>query len=190
MHPRKTCTRCGGSYREDVFFRHDSNANRHTRVTVRAICIGCEQKARDAEKQRNRFPAKARAAISSHARKFVKKGILQVAEELTTVFGWDPKALAHDFEFAYNNGCAYCRRKYSTMGHGLSDLTIDILDPDALPYYSTNTKLCCSTCNKEKGQTPPHLWAAKLIEWAKWEARQIFLAGKEWIGPLFDWTKD
>lgn len=189
MHPQKICAKCGGSFRVDVFFRRDSNANRHTRVTVRAICIGCEQKDRDAAKQRNRFPAKARAVIASHARKLLKRGVIQASTDLTVLFGWDAKTIAHDFEHAFANGCAYCSRKYASMGHGLADLTLDLVDRDAPPYYRTNTKLCCSTCNKEKGQTPPHLWAAKLVEWAKWEARQAYLAGKEWIGPLFDWWK-
>jgi hypothetical protein len=54
------------------------------------------------------------------------------------------------------------------MGHGLADITIDIVNPREPPFYDTHVKHCCGTCNKEKSQTPPELWARKLICWDQW----------------------
>lgn len=80
--------------------------------------------------------------------------------------------------FYYGNGCGYCHKLYGGMGHGSADITIDIVwpfraddpsDPKRLPYYGTNTKLCCATCNKGKGDDDPPVWERKLALWREWE---------------------
>jgi hypothetical protein len=72
------------------------------------------------------------------------------------------------------------------MGHGLADLTLDIIDPTKDPYYSTNVKWVCATCNKEKQRTPPEHWGAKLVAWQMWREQQEKLKGDPWIGTLFE----
>jgi hypothetical protein len=73
------------------------------------------------------------------------------------------------------------------MGHGLADITLDVIDPAAAPYYGTNTKWACQTCNREKGTTPPALWGAKLNAWRQWEKWQEKLKRNSLSGlPLFD----
>jgi hypothetical protein len=71
-------------------------------------------------------------------------------------------------EFQYGNGCSYCHGAYAKMGHGLQDITLDIVDRSKEPYYGTNVKLCCGTCNKAKGDLPPWKWELKLSLWRRW----------------------
>jgi hypothetical protein len=135
--------------------RYASSAHRRNRV-----CRACEQTARDQRKIVNRWPTKARDTIRRHA---VRLGIPK--DELIGRFGWDAARLAHDAEFQYRNGCNYCTELYAGMGHGLADITLDVQDPEKPPYYLTNTKWCCQTCNRKKGRMNPddfeadrHMW--------------------------------
>lgn len=89
-------------------------------------------------------------------------------DELVTVFGWDPQRLAHDAEHQYTNWCSYCDKPYAGMGHGLSDITIDIQDRARPPYYRTNTKWCCQTCNRRKGVMTPEAFEADRQMWRLW----------------------
>jgi hypothetical protein len=186
----RICKACGGDYSEAFFAK---NSDKRLRLDAsnrcRKICIGCEQTKRDSQKQRDRWAAKARDAIRRHAKGFIEKGVIHLAGELTERFGWNAKDLAHDLAHAYENGCPYCRKPFKEMGHGLSDLTIDIIDRAKKPFYATNTKIACATCNREKSTTDPDQWAAKLIDWDRWEARQTKLAGRKFDGPLFDWGR-
>jgi hypothetical protein len=75
------------------------------------------------------------------------------------------------------------------MSHGLSDITLDICDPTIEPYYMTNTKWVCQTCNREKARTPPDKWGAKLVYWKQWAQQQAKIARDRLTGlPLFQWT--
>lgn len=140
----------------------------NTRITRRPVCIPCEQRARDNQKQANRPAAKARGTLRNHAAKFVKAGIITDASELASRFGWSVAQMAHDIEHAYRNGCPYCHQPFASMGHGLADVTLDIHDTASPPFYRTNCRWVCATCNKEKQRTPPHLFAAKLQGWETW----------------------
>jgi hypothetical protein len=58
------------------------------------------------------------------------------------------------------------------MTHGLADVTIDVIDPAKEPFYSTNTRPCCMTCNRAKHDMSPEDWAKRLLGWRLWRARQ------------------
>jgi len=159
---RKTCKKCGFTADEKWF----TNKPRKS-----AICPMCQQETRDKHKSENRATTKARRIIYSHAKKFSIKPI-----ELIKKFGWDIKRIVHDINRAYENSCPYCYQLYKQMGNGLRDITLDIVNPNKPPYYSTNTKLCCSTCNSIKGQRGVDTFGLHLV---MVQQRQEYLNAKE-----------
>jgi len=149
--------------------------------------MGCEQQERDDRKRRNRPKAKARNTFYHHADKFIQAGKAESRREFAELYGWDIGQMSHDIEHAYGNGCPYCHQSFAEMGHGLSDVTLDIIDTEKPPYYTTNVRWVCATCNKEKQRTPPELWGAKLIAWEKWRQQQERIKNNPFCGlPLFD----
>jgi hypothetical protein len=151
----RVCSRCGYPYKGneiEVMFQRRPDVTRN----IRAVCVVCLQTDGDQVKQRNRFLAKARSTIWRHAQKYGME-----PAEFCERYGWSVSELAHDLEYQYGNGCAYCRGRYEQMGYGLQDITVDIQDPLAEPYYATNVKLCCGTCNKAKGKLSPDKWELK-----------------------------
>lgn len=179
----KRCRQCGGKYDVEVFFRKNPHFGAHASAPdTRAVCIGCELEARTEIKQQDRMSAKARDAIRRHAAKYNMP-----TTDFATRFGWAANIVFHGFEHAYLNGCAYCHRLFGSMGHGLSDITIDICNRNDEPHFETNTKFCCQTCNREKGSMPPHLWARKLRCWEQYEQNKLERAMRAtWGLPLFD----
>jgi hypothetical protein len=171
---KKECARCGGLFDAEAFFGR--NHARYAYLARHAVCLGCQQSARDTEKARDRWPAKVRDTIRRHARQLgVTVGVL-VKE-----FGWQFDRLLHDVQHAYRNGCPYCRESFAGMGHGFADITLDIVEPTQDPRYTINTKWVCATCNREKGRTPAELWDRKLAAWDEWERQQQHLRRN---GPL------
>jgi len=116
------------------------------------VCNRCLQIQRDEIKQRNRFLAKARRTLNWHATKF---GFRPAA--FASKYGWDVKQMAHDCEHAAKNGCPYCHMAFAEMANGLRDITLDVYDPHAEPYY-TNTRWVCNTCNSKKQDMPIGDW--------------------------------
>jgi hypothetical protein len=55
----------------------------------------------------------------------------------------------------------------------LSDITLDVIDPSQPPHY-TNIRLCCSTCNRRKGQMGPTAFG-RFLAFVK--RRQEFING-------------
>jgi hypothetical protein len=143
-----------------------------------SVCRACELTARDQRKQRDPWLIKAHTAIRSHA---ARLGIDR--EALVTRYGWDPQRLAHDAEHHYTELCTYCPRPYAEMGHGLSDITLDVQDRDRPPYYRTNTAWCCQTCNRRKGVMTPEEFEADLLMWDLWNRSKNDLVGEQ--GMLF-----
>jgi hypothetical protein len=181
------CSRCCGEYHE-VFFRGAGLSNAYSRHKyLRPVCIGCEQTRRDKHKQSNRARAKVVDAIRRHAERYIRDGLAKTRADFEEDFGWNISQMLHDLEHAYVNGCPYCNERFSEMGHGLSDITIDICDTRQPPYYGVNTRWVCATCNREKSRTPPELWGAKLICWKRWNEQQGNLERNPLSGlPLFD----
>lgn len=166
----RRCRRCHCPFYEsevDAFFRRTST-QRSLRTQRMAVCIGCELTARTDAKVENRWRVKAKRTFDHHVAKFVAAGV--APDRLTFVerFGWDVDQMAHDAEHAHSNGCPYCFRPFAEMANGPRDVTLDIVDPEAKPYYQTNVRWCCATCNTEKQRTPPELWGAKLAAWRRW----------------------
>jgi hypothetical protein len=107
--------------------------------------------------------------------------------EFARRFGWDIFRMRDDFEREYSGSCWYCGTAYRTMGHGLADLTLDIVNPTKEPYYRTNTRLCCRTCNREKSNRPSELWERFRQEWVRDREWQSELGTNQCRGlPLFD----
>ena len=179
----KRCLKCGEYYDESFFHQNVGD----TRITQkRATCIGCEQQRRDDAKNSplKRAKKKAHASIRNHAKKL---GCSK--DKLRDKYGWDADRMAKDILHAYNNGCCYCHTPFKDMGD-MSNVTIDIFDVDAPPYYETNVRYCCPTCNKEKQRTPPDEWGLRLQMWKRWEKRQQELRNNPWAGTLLEGLDD
>jgi len=112
----------------------------------------CRQETQDRLKEKDRAPAKARAILYSHCERYNRRnGTRLTPNQFAIKFDWSVKQIAHDIAHAHENWCSYCRGAYKGMGHGLADVTLDIINPEDPPYY-TNTRFCCATCNRRKGE--------------------------------------
>lgn len=185
MESGRSCVRCGTHYPAHLVHRAfrvrrvlDAYSTQRGQLRTQ-VCRPCEQVAKDGCKGRNRWAAKARDTIRRHG---LRLGIPR--DELMGRYGWDPERLAHDAEFQYSNGCGYCGHPYGGMGHGYADITLDVVDRSKPPYYRTNTKWCCQTCNREKGKLPPEEFELNREMWALRERQQACSAQER--GMLFD----
>jgi hypothetical protein len=179
---RKTCKRCGYNGDEEAFFRSQSRFTVAGILATRPVCIGCELTDRNNPSPEARSLRKAHDAISNHAAKW---GITPAAFSMR--FGWEPDRMVHDLLHVAENTCVYCWSAYGDMGHGLDDITIDIIDPNKDPYYHTNAQWCCRTCNAQKSTLSPELWSRRLIEWRRWRAWMAGIKLNQLHGlPLFD----
>jgi hypothetical protein len=159
-----TCNSCGENY-EDVFFRQ---------MNV-FICMGCESKKADETKRGNRFRSKAGSTLRRHGERYIKQGLVNSIQDFAEKFGWDINKIEHQLRHDYSNGCLECGDPYAAMGHGLYDITVDIINPSNAPYWGINTRLICQTCNRKKGKTAPDIWAKRRSCWNKWKRRQALI---------------
>ncbi len=83
---------------------------------------------------------------------------------------WVDTVIAGEMEAAFNGPCKGCGFPYKTMGHGLADLTVDIIDPASEPFYIYNTRLVCRTCNSGKGKKRPTEETQLKRAYARWAA--------------------
>ena len=168
MSEKIECKRC--HFRGDAeWFTQSRFTGKSTAPFRRATCPMCLQEERDKHKRQDRAVAKAKRMLYSHAKKYGMKPV-----QFANKFGWSIKQMVHDINHNFENWCPYCTQPYKDMGHGLADLTLDIINPEEPPYY-TNVRYCCSTCNSIKGQrgaTPFGLHLRMVRE------RQEFLNGK------------
>lgn len=180
---RKKCKRCGYEADEEAFFRQNrKKLFGQVYVTERATCIGCELTARNDPTPEARALRKVRNSIAHHAEKW---GMTPKA--FSVRFGWEPERMVYDVLHTAENTCVYCWFMYQEMGHGLDDISLDIIDPSKDPYYYTNVQWCCRTCNTEKSSLPPELWARRLIEWRRWREWMDNIHNNPSHGlPLFD----
>lgn len=159
----KTCKRCGQTY-SDVFFCLESYGFRQRK----AVCIGCQLDERTTKKRTNRPREKARRTLRHHAEKYILLGEASSKNDFAKRYGWDLDQMAHDIKHAAGNGCPYCHEMFSEMGNGLSDITLDILNPELAPYYTTNTRWACATCNQAKRRLSPETWGEFLQQMKMW----------------------
>ena len=182
----KKCSKCGGEWDEEAFFRRDTSINRRSAGALaeqyRTVCIGCELTERNDPTPEERARRKAHNTTALHA---AKCGM--TPNDFAKRYGWDIERIVYDIIHGHENTCPYCWEKYERMGHGLTDMTLDIINREREPYYRTNTKWCCSTCNREKASLPAELWERRLIVWPqymKW--RNSVLANPTHGLPLFN----
>lgn len=132
--------------------------------------MGCEQTARDERKQRDRMLQKIRDTIRRHARKL---GVTR--DRLMHHYGWTVEKLRQDALDHYERkGCGYCDKAF-LKGATMNDLTLDIVDPTAEPFYTFNVKWICNACNRMKQLASPVVFAIRLAMWKRWHARQAAL---------------
>jgi len=156
---RIVCSKCRVWLTEQSFRRNPGG--RRIYATTRSTCTWCEQESGDERKRQNRFRTKARSTLGHHARKF-QMSVPAFAKE----FGWEVENMARDAERAYEHECLYCEVTFADMdANGLDNLTLDINDPRELPYYGSNTRWICRTCNNRKGDKGPAEWAALLLDY-------------------------
>ncbi len=185
--PKHQCIKCHRWY-TDAFFALSSPGNFDQKSYRRLRCIGCMQTQRDKTKQDGqRLLMKARSAFHKHAAKFKSIGVITEAQDLASTFGWNVAQMAHDIAHAVQNGCPYCYRPFASMANGLGDVSLDVVDPEALPYYRTNTRWVCRTCNNAKAKTKPALFAEKLANWDEWRRGQ---ADDPFAGTLLEGIPD
>jgi hypothetical protein len=164
----KCCIQCGGEWDLEAGFRknpHYKNlgASALAPREFRARCIGCELTDRNDPTPEERARRKASNTISLHAEKYGMKPI-----DFAKRYGWVVQRMIYDILHGLENTCCYCWDRYDRMGHGLDDITVDIVDRDREPYYSINVRWCCQTCNREKSAMLPELWARRLDFWRQY----------------------
>jgi hypothetical protein len=166
---KQQCRKCRGWFDQEALFRRKRAKGRlHIcGPEFHAACIACETTARTERKKADLWLAKARSTIQRHAKRYGK-----TTKEFVRLYGWDNRRVAHILKHAFDNTCPYCRDPYANMPNPQWQVTMDILDPQRAPFLETNTQPCCQTCNREKSNTPPELWARKLRAWAEWEHHQ------------------
>ena len=164
---KKTCKRCKMVYEGkdvDIAFLVDPQkfANLGSRKYLRPVCRLCKQDKRTEVKHKNRWGPKVNKTRLNHS----KEDALDIPVEiLINSYGWESNIMIHDGAHAYSNGCTECHIPYKEMEHGLRDITLDIWDPSVEPFYGSNVRWICSSCNSAKGDMPPADWAAYKRLW-------------------------
>ena len=185
----RTCRKCGGTFREEGFRRYERTKYTWSKRARHSICRICEVTARTKASHENPALAKARNALNSHIVRLLRQRVITNKDELQDRYGWSIKQMAHDIDHASHNGCPYCHRPFAEMMHGMADITLDIVDPAKPPYYRTNVRWVCRTCNTEKRRTPPEEYAAYREysdEYREWQRRKT---RDEWAGTIFEGTQ-
>jgi len=116
----------------------------------------CLQEEKDKRKRQNRSIEKARTLFYRYVE---KHGNGLTPTDFAKKFGWDITQIANDIKRSYKGQCPYCNQPYKDMGHGLRDITLDILNPTESPYYTTNVGYCCNSCNRRKDRMGPAAFA-------------------------------
>jgi len=97
---------------------------------------------------------KARDSVRSHS----LRSRLSI-HDFRLRYGWKYDEIAVGMRAEYETGqCPYCHDPYKSP----EDVTVDVLDPNREPFYKTNTKFCCMSCNSAKRNLPPMEWEKRL----------------------------
>ena len=149
----KRCTSCGGEYLLE-FFRTASRSGESSGPRYRTQrhwerCIGCESLRKRDEPIRQRLRKKAMATRRRHGAKLKELGLIKDENDLERMYGWSLDRMIDDIERVSEKGCPYCLQYVNGKEHGNLSITLDILNADQAPHYSTNVTWCCSRCNSE-----------------------------------------
>lgn len=136
-------------------------------------CMGC-----DADRKREvaflrLLRRKASSTRQRHALALNQKGIIADVDDLQEIYGWALDVMINDIRRMIENGCPYCLQKVDVAKQGLGVVTLDILNADYAPHYSTNVRWCCTRCNSEKQRLSPAVWGARRSMWELWRRHQI-----------------
>jgi hypothetical protein len=101
-------------------------------------------------RQPQQWLQKARDTIRNHARAFIAAGWIADESEMASKLNWRIESIARQMEHAFAGTCPACDEPFAKMSTGRAALTVDVCDPTRPPVWSLNTRLCCTTCNKEK----------------------------------------
>lgn len=175
----RRCTSCGGDYLL-VFFRPGGRTNGSFSLKLgtqryRDRCIGCEALRKRAEPIDQRLQRKAKAARRRHGVKLKELGLIKDESDLEKMYGWSLDQMVDDIERVMEKGCRYCGQPVNTAAQGFGIITLDILNTDQAPHYSTNVVWCCAGCNSEKQRTAPDVWGDRKSMWRRWRENQIRL---------------
>jgi hypothetical protein len=178
--PTKRCASCGGEYLF-AFFRHNTNIHGSRTLTRTAQpyhdrCIGCEAKSKGEELKNQRLRRKAIGTRRRHAAKLRELGKLRSEGDLENLYGWSLERMIENINNVIKEGCPYCLQLPNVAEEGLGIVTLDILNPNDEPHYSTNVRWCCTRCNSVKQRISPTTWGARLSMWSLWRRNQIRLA--------------
>lgn len=175
----KRCVICGGAYLLEFFQRgRNANGSRDPKVGTRHYrdhCMGCEAIRKRAEPVEQRLRKKAVAARRRHGAKLKELGVIKNEGDLEEIYGWALDRMLDDIKRISEKGCPYCLQLIKMREHGLGTITVDILNANEPPHYSTNVIWCCAGCNSKKQLTPPNVWGARQSMWKLWRDNQIRL---------------
>lgn len=176
----RRCTGCGGEYLF-AFFRHKNNTGgsrtlKWTAHPYRDRCIGCETETKSEELKNQRLRRKAIGTRRRHAAKLKRLGRIRGEGDLEELYGWSLVQMINDINHVIEKGCPCCLQLVNVAEEGLGIVTLDILNPDDEPHYSTNVRWCCARCNSVKQRISPAVWGARLSMWKLWRQNQIRLA--------------
>lgn len=129
---KRTCRKCGFTAPVKWFTKDSHRSRCFSTKTTRAICPMCLQEEKDKRKRQDRAIEKAKGMLYSHAKKYGMK-----PTQFAKKFGWSIIQMAHDINHNFENWCPYCGGAYQDMGHGLRDLTLDIINPEEPPTTPT-----------------------------------------------------
>jgi len=170
----KRCLSCGGDYLLAFFHRANNRINRSTNAAefYRDRCMGCEASSRREEQMNQRLRRKAKETRRRHGSRLKELGVIKDHGDLEEVYGWSLERMVEDIKHVIAEGCSYCLQPVSIAEHGLGVVTLDILNPQHQPHYSTNIQWCCARCNSEKQRTSPDVWGARRSMWRLWRLNQ------------------
>ena len=142
----RNCRRCGRSTRADFF------SNSHS-----GVCLHCAQDLnRERKTNGDAYRRKALGSRRGHARKYKV-----TIKEMETRHHWSSERIARDLKAC--STCCYCQREM-----GIEEKSLDVVDPEKPPCYRTNVKICCISCNVEKGTMSPRRWSELLADRQMW----------------------
>ncbi|MBA7496171.1 hypothetical protein ES702_06769 [subsurface metagenome] len=178
---KKRCKDCAETYNEEFFDLQGKGSRRR-----RANCTLCQQTRRDKAKSVDRWLEKARHTLHHHI-----ISLKRTRDELIKVFGWDVHKMARDCEHTFKNTCDYCGTKFEEMVHGMADITLDIVNIKAAPFYNVNTRWVCNVCNARKKKMSTGEWGRYIQYVSVWKAKQRKLEDNPFLAlPIFEFMEN
>lgn len=172
----KRCASCGGDYLLDFFRRRTKIKKIRIQTSETQLyhdrCIGCEASKERKELMHRRLRRKAMEARRRHGVRLKELGRIKNQGDLEEIYGWSIERMIDDIKRVITGGCPYCLQSVDIAGQGLRVVTIDILNTDLGPHYSTNVRWCCDKCNSEKQRLSPAVWGARRSMWELWHRHQ------------------